>query len=96
MQRGRLESHLKELSIHIKQKSSENLLRGTGNHIQYSVITCKGKESEKGYIEISLGIPWIRLRLPMQGVQIRSLVRKLTAHMPRGQKKTKHKAEAIP
>ena len=60
MQRGRLESCLKESPVHIKQISSKNLLRSTGNYIQYSVITYKGKKSEKEYIGISLGVPWIR------------------------------------
>ena len=36
----------------------------------------------------------VRLRLPMQGVRVRSLVRELRSHMPHGQKKTKHKTEA--
>ena len=60
MQRGRLESRLKESPVHIKQISSKNLLHSTGNYIQYSVITYKGKESEKEYLGISLGVPWIR------------------------------------
>ena len=42
----------------------------------------------------SLLVQWLRPHLPMQGVWVRSLVRELRFHMPRGQK-TKHKAEAI-
>ena len=35
---------------------------------------------------ISLAVQWLRLRLSMQGVQIRSLVGELRSHMPPGQK----------
>ena len=34
----------------------------------------------------SLGIQWLRLHLPMQEVQVQSLVRKLRSYMPHGQK----------
>ena len=34
----------------------------------------------------SLGVQWLRLCLPMQGVRVHSLVRKLRSHMPRDQK----------
>ena len=34
----------------------------------------------------SLAVQWLRLRLPMQGVWVRSLVRELRSHMPCGQK----------
>ena len=40
----------------------------------------------------SLAVQWLRLRLLMQGVQARSLVRKLRPHMP---KKPKYKTEVI-
>ena len=43
----------------------------------------------------SLVVRWLRLRLPMQGVRFRSLVRELKSHMPRGQKNPKYKTEAI-
>ena len=33
----------------------------------------------------SLVVQWLRLRLPMQGVWVRSLIRELRSHMPHGQ-----------
>ena len=33
--------------LHIKQTTSEDLQYSTGNYTQYSVITYKGKQSEK-------------------------------------------------
>ena len=36
--------------------------------------------------ELQLVVQWIRLHLPMQGVWVRSLVRKLRFHMPRDPK----------
>ena len=40
----------------------------------------------------SLEVQWLRLRLPMQGVQVRSLVGELRSHVPHSQKtKTKQK-----
>jgi len=33
-----------------------------------------------------VSVQWLRLPLPVQGVQVRSLVRKLRSHMPQGQK----------
>ena len=41
-----------------------------------------------------LPVPWLRFRLPMQGVCMQSLIRELRSHKPQGQK-AKHKAEAI-
>ena len=38
---------------------------------------------------ISLAVQWLRLRLSMQGVQIRSLVGELRSHKPRHMAKTK-------
>ena len=37
----------------------------------------------------SLVVQWLRLRLPVLGVQIQSLVRELRSHMPPDQKKKK-------
>ena len=34
----------------------------------------------------SLAAQWLRRRLPMQGVRVRSLVGELRSHMPHGQK----------
>ena len=39
----------------------------------------------------SLVVQWLRLRLPIQGVQVRSLVGNLRSHMPRSQKTKKQK-----
>ena len=44
------------------------------------------------FIGTSLAVQWLGLRLPMQGVRVRSLVGELRFHMPRGQKT---KTEAI-
>ena len=38
----------------------------------------------------SLAVQWLRLRLPMQGVQVQSLVRELRSHIPRGKKNPKN------
>ena len=45
----------------------------------------------------SLVVQWLRLCLPVQGVQVRSLVRKLRSHMPLSEKKNNktHETEAI-
>ena len=44
----------------------------------------------------SLAVQWLRLCLPMQGVQVRSLLQKLRSHMPRGQKnKTKNRSSTV-
>ena len=42
-------------------------------------------------METSLVVQSLRLCLPMQGVQVQSLVGKLRSHMPCGQKAKKHK-----
>ena len=34
--------------------------------------------------EISLVVQWLRIRLPIQGTRVRSLVRQLRSHMPQG------------
>ena len=36
--------------LYLKQTTNEDLLSGTGNSTQYSVITHMGKESEKEYV----------------------------------------------
>ena len=45
----------------------------------------------------SLTVQWLRLHLPMQAMQVWSLVRELRSHMPQGQKNKnpKYKTEAI-
>jgi len=54
------------------------------------------KESFKKFsLRDFLAVQRLRLCLPMQGVQVRSLVRELRLHMPCGQKKPKHKIEAV-
>ena len=49
----------------------------------------------KGVLKItegtSLAVHWLRLHLPMEGVQVRSLVRELRSHKPHGQKKQNRK-----
>ena len=53
----------------------------------------KGKCVGRGIrmeIEKSLGpslvVQWLRLRLPMQGIQVRPLIKELRSHMPGGYK----------
>ena len=44
----------------------------------------------------SLVVRWLRLRLPMQGVRFRSLVRELKSHMPQGQNtKTQNRSNVV-
>ena len=44
----------------------------------------------------SLAVQWLRLRLPMQAVHVRSLVGELRSHMPHGQKtKTQNRSNII-
>ena len=38
--------------LYIKQITSKDLLYGTGDYFHYSVITYKGKESEKEHIYV--------------------------------------------
>ena len=45
--------------------------------------------------QTSLVVQWLRLCFPVQGVQVRSLVRKLRSHTPCGQNTKKHKTEEI-
>ena len=35
---------------HLKSQELSDLLHSAGNYIQYLVLTCNGKEFEKGYI----------------------------------------------
>ena len=48
------------------------LLYSTGNYIQYPMIGT------------SLVVQWLRIRLPMWGTRVRSLLRELRSHMPWG------------
>ena len=43
--------------------------------------------SLKGNLGTSVAVQWLRLRLQIQGLQVRSLAGKLRSYMPRGQKK---------
>ena len=43
----------------------------------------------------SLVVQWLRLCLPMQGLQVWSLIRELRSHSSRGQKTTKNETKAI-
>ena len=42
--------------LYIQQINNKDLLYSTGNYIQYLVITCNGKESEKEYIYMCICI----------------------------------------
>ena len=45
---------------------------------------------------ISLAVQWLRLRLPMQEVRVRSLVGGLGSHMPQGQNtKTENRSNTV-
>ena len=57
--------------------------RGTQNNKQWKLIFLE--TSVEG---LSLAVQWLRLRLPMQGAWVRSLVGELISHMP-GSQKTK-------
>ena len=59
--------------LYIKQ-INKVLLYSTGNSIHYPVINHNGKEYEKEYIGTSLVAQWLRIRLPMQGTQVRAMV----------------------
>jgi len=45
--------------------------------------------SLKGNLGTSLAVQWLRLCLPIQGLQVQSLAGELRSHMPHGQKKKK-------
>ena len=45
--------------------------------------------SLEGNLGTSVAVQWLRLRLQIQGLQVRSLAGKLRSYMPRGQKKKK-------
>ena len=45
------------------------------------------KISTRTFPGTSLGVQWLRLHLPMHGMQVQSLVGQLRSHMPWGQKK---------
>ena len=49
-------------------------------------LLCVFKKTREDSSGTSPVVWWLRLRLPVQRVQVRSLVRKLRSHMPRGQK----------
>ena len=49
----------------------------------------------KYYTGASLVVQWLGLCLPMQGVQVQSLVGEMGSHMPHGQGTKKHRTEAM-
>lgn len=56
-------------------------------------VRAKGAEGTRG--GISLAVQWLRFQHPMQGVQVRSLVREPISHMPGDQKKKKRNKQNI-
>ena len=54
------------------------LLRGSCEHLKITFL--------KTELRTSLVAQWLRLRLPMQGMWVRSLVGELRSHMPHSQK----------
>ena len=56
----------------------------TGVHVPFWTMFFSA--IKKNEIGTSLLVQWLRLRLPMQGVRVQSLVGELRSHMPRGQK----------
>ena len=64
---------------------------GTGEKKGRTCEECSFKvkmvdELKKGTGGTSLSVQWLRLHLPMQGMQVQSLARELGSHMPCGQK----------
>ena len=53
----------------------------TLGNLLHSLHTCERKH----WVGASLVVQWLKLCLPMQGVQVQSLVRELRCHMPLGQ-----------
>ena len=51
--------------------------------------------SQKRIFGALLVVQWLRFHLPMQGEQVRSLVRELRSHRPQGQKTKTKNPEAI-
>ena len=51
-------------------------------NIQTKESSPKDEETLKQSFQTSLVVQWLRLCSPVQGVQVRSLVRKLRSHMP--------------
>ena len=41
---------------------------------------------ERKTIETAMVVQWLRIRLPMQGTQVQSLVRELRSHLPQSTK----------
>ena len=58
------------------------------NWQNYYTLFCRFFSLARVYQDItpgtSLVVQWLRIRLPMQGMRVRSLVRELRSHMPRG------------
>ena len=66
-----------------RRKCSGHLCKQTITLIGKFAYVVLNQESPRG---TALVVQWLRLRLPMQGVQAWSLVGKLRSHMPQGQK----------
>ena len=60
--------------------------------------TCLETYLRKQILKISLPVLWFRLLLPMQGVQVQSLVDELRSHIPHGPKipKVKNRSNIVP
>ena len=74
---------------------AHSLRKGGGAECVYRKH-CSLRGSKSGEPRTSLAVQWLRLRLPVQGVRVPSLVGKLRSHMPRGHKNQNiKKTEAI-
>ena len=68
-------------SLMLKLPSNSNMQPGLNTSVNK-----EGRRKYKESLGTSLAVQWLRRRLPMQGVRVRSLVRELRSHIPCGQK----------
>ena len=64
----------------------QQILRRKACERVMNAVAGKRKAQIKMLAATSLVVQWLRLRLPMQGVWVQYLVRKLRSHVPHGQK----------
>ena len=69
----------------VNERFQQILRRKTRERVM-NAVAGKRKAQIKMLAATSLVVQWLRLCLPMQGVWVQYLVRKLRSHMPRGQK----------
>ena len=62
------------------QKKQHTFVQPTLEMKQFATLQMKGVI--KGQEGISLVVQWLRIRLPMQGIQVQYLIGELRSHMP--------------